>query len=215
MGCDIHLFVERLVQGKWTHVPAPATWDHWELKHVEKPDAETGSYRNNGTWFSNRDYALFAFLADVRNYHGQKPLAKPRGVPGDASREVKRERRRRGVDGHSASRFTLAELRAGLDGLVVREGGRMSPSTYETWKAKGGYYPESWYKWSSGIAETLTEGKYLARRETGTLPDRPFDIEVAWEIPGKHAFSAFEAFLNEIEKLGPPNKVRVVFWFDN
>lgn len=72
------------------------------------------------SWFSDRNYRLFAMLADVRNGRGfagcdtgdrLEPIAAPRGVPFDASPEYKEEVDGWGVDGHSHTYFTVAELR--------------------------------------------------------------------------------------------------------
>jgi hypothetical protein len=55
MGCDIHLHIEVMNNGKWEHWGAPAV---------------------------PRCYALFAKLAGVRNYDDEyTPIAEPRGLP--------------------------------------------------------------------------------------------------------------------------------------
>jgi len=56
MGCDIHLHIEMKVEGKWLHYGCPAI---------------------------DRDYALFAKMADVRNYGNITPISKARGFPND------------------------------------------------------------------------------------------------------------------------------------
>lgn len=62
MGCDIHMWVERLENdGKWHLVP----------------DAKVYSHRN---------YGLFGWLADVRGWG--PPIAAPRGWPEDLSPEL-------------------------------------------------------------------------------------------------------------------------------
>jgi len=71
--------------------------------------------------YSDRNYGLFAILADVRNGHGfagvrtgepTVPISAPRGVPDDASDGYRDEVRQWGEDGHSHTWFTLAELLA-------------------------------------------------------------------------------------------------------
>lgn len=103
MGCDIHLTVEKLVDGKWVDQSA------WKTEHQGTPDEYTTQVRYD-QWYGGRNYALFALLADVRNYHNFKPLADPRGIPANASREYREWATRWGGDGHSHSYLTLKEL---------------------------------------------------------------------------------------------------------
>lgn len=134
MGCDIHLYVERKVDGKWVAVKEPVS------------RYEDDSYQ----WDFSRSYRSFALLADVRNGGDVTPLSAPRGIPADVSDEVLTEYvegdldaatiaryraygshdTRLGLscpDWHSASTFTLAELGAVALGdthpvAVLREG---------------------------------------------------------------------------------------------
>lgn len=57
MGCDIHTQAEKLVDGKWQVVGA----------HDE--------------FLSDRNYRVFAFLANVRNGEGVDEISEPRGLP--------------------------------------------------------------------------------------------------------------------------------------
>ena len=61
MGCDIHLHIEMKVNGKWLHYGCPSV---------------------------DRDYALFAKMANVRNYHNITPISGPRGFPCDGVSEL-------------------------------------------------------------------------------------------------------------------------------
>ena len=74
---------------------------------------------SDGTWVLSdwrddlhRDYGLFGFLADVRNYSHVPVISEPRGLPGDASGEVRTEYDEWGMGAHSTSWVTLAELLA-------------------------------------------------------------------------------------------------------
>lgn len=105
MGCDIHLYVERFTDTGWERVPERDPDDYW----------------NPANWYSGRNYKLFAILADVRNNYGfagtttgerLNPIAPPRGLPGDVSAEVRVESDDWGIDGHSHSHFTVAEILA-------------------------------------------------------------------------------------------------------
>lgn len=84
MGCDIHPYVEaRTDGGEWQYLP----------------DVDV---------FDCRDYSLFGFLADVRNYSDSPVIAEPRGLPDDVTAKI-----REAADWdnyHSRTWFTLAEL---------------------------------------------------------------------------------------------------------
>lgn len=67
MGVDIYTHVERCNEaGKWEKVPDMEPFD----------------------W---RDYGLYGWLADVRNYSAIPPIAEQRWIPDDASPEVREE----------------------------------------------------------------------------------------------------------------------------
>lgn len=106
MGCDIHAVIERKAHYGWL---------------------------NSGDPDIGRNYEMFAALADVRNRDGIKPAAEPRGFPAfvgwsqysDGERwmqfsdwdarpcsEIVSEAERYGLDGHSHSWLTLAEIKA-------------------------------------------------------------------------------------------------------
>ena len=85
MGCDIHFHSEVKRKGVWQH--------HSEAK-IE------------------RNYALFAKMANVRN--GTKtpitPISKPRGLPEDATELTRLHSEKYGVDGHSHSWLNAKEI---------------------------------------------------------------------------------------------------------
>jgi hypothetical protein len=88
MGCDIHTHAEcRDSAGKWVKIPGLTPFD----------------------W---RSYGLYGWLADVRNYSAIPPVAERRGVPDDASAEVKEDYESWDCDAHSASWLSMAELLA-------------------------------------------------------------------------------------------------------
>lgn len=104
MGCDIHAFVEvRTLEGKWeANKREVFGLDEFYKKRYEKDKTAHPNF--------HRNYALFAFLADVRNYSACEPLLLPRGLPDEVSQEIKNEYKRC-QDGYPlASYFTLQEL---------------------------------------------------------------------------------------------------------
>jgi len=124
MGCDIHLYVEQknLDSGEWE------SQDVWEPDSYWEPcdDFVSGGkhpwtvpYRHE--YYGDRDYRLFSYLADVRNYNSLRFLSNGRpknhieslpirDFPADASAPVKAECERWEGDGHSHSWATLKEL---------------------------------------------------------------------------------------------------------
>lgn len=91
MGCDIH--------------------SRFEVRQASSPDCDP-CWHDVGEGFDDRDYEFFAAFADVRNYHGITPIAKPRDLPDDACENIKELSENYGIDGHSHSWFTLAEIKA-------------------------------------------------------------------------------------------------------
>src|ERR1700761_4916401 len=95
MGCDIYSHVELSTGEGWREVSNLVDW---------------GEY-NDGP-FGHRTYAVFAFLAGVRNYSGVDPICPPRGFPDDASPDVRADYEGWDIDAHSASWLAVSELLA-------------------------------------------------------------------------------------------------------
>lgn len=98
MGCDIRSHVEIWTQAAgWTWIrdfdPTPDEYDDpWEV-------------------FPGRNYSLFGFLANVRNYSHVPALDRPRGIPDDLSADL--HAKWLDDDGcHGTTWFTVAELLA-------------------------------------------------------------------------------------------------------
>lgn len=97
MGCDIHLFKEKKVNGQWV------TADDWSN--------EEGELYCESSNYSDRNYNLFGFLSKgVRRNHEKSFNAK--GMPSDASDEVKKCCESWGGDGHSHNYLTMEELKS-------------------------------------------------------------------------------------------------------
>lgn len=90
MGCDIHFHVE----SKGT------SWNPEEWVY-------------EGVLYSrDRNYRLFAELADVRSGGEIEPIAEPRGLPQKISYPVEDDFERWKADAHSTTWLTLSELQA-------------------------------------------------------------------------------------------------------
>lgn len=100
MGCDIHMHVEykddRRTNGVWV------SGDYYTRN-------ECGGF-SLVEFCGDRNYHLFAILADVRNNGDYTYIDMPRGIPDDATETVRIYYAIWGMDAHSASYFTLKEL---------------------------------------------------------------------------------------------------------
>ena len=118
MGCDIHTVVEIKRNGKW--------------EGFEETPEE----------FCDRNYSLFAFLADVRNNFNTKGF-KPKGFPQDFSEMTKKELLEDWQDDlHSASYLTLKELDECDKSDYYAEKCKIVKDFYDKFIELGGKLPE-------------------------------------------------------------------------
>ena len=102
MGCDIHLYIEKHVNGEWV------TADVWE-------SSDYGDDENSidVPWekrFTGRNYNLFGLLS--KGVRREFPFSfKPRGLPFNACQEIANNAEAWGCDGHSHSYLYLHELK--------------------------------------------------------------------------------------------------------
>jgi hypothetical protein len=89
VGCDIHIYMERMIY------TGTGTTRAWELAATEE------------ACFDHRNYALFGVLAGVRG--DGPPISLPRGLPADCSQPV-REQLEDFHNRHSHTWFTLKDL---------------------------------------------------------------------------------------------------------
>jgi hypothetical protein len=90
MGCDIHY-----------HVEVPNEQGVWEPYEEAQP-------------FDGRSYALFGWLAGVRNYSAIVPLSEPRGLPEDSTFALSME----DSEYHSLSWLSVSEIQSHLDDII-------------------------------------------------------------------------------------------------
>ncbi|MGI9405256.1 MAG: hypothetical protein ACR2O4_02700 [Hyphomicrobiaceae bacterium] len=236
MGCDIHFHVERRHDGQWI------SCDQWE----EVTDGDyRGLYslvRSRTDFYDDRNYDLFAILANVRNGFGTAGLdtgdgfnviAKPKGLPADMSPEVF-ETADWEVDHmgcHSASWLTLAEILAfDWDQTTVKRG-FVNGAEYEEWvrsRRKKGQGPSGH---AAGVGSTKRLSEEEMQKTTDAIKgDDPAEVwmpKIAEELEDTYCYVTWEVsyceragwFLTEtvpkMQKLGDPEDVRCVFWFDN
>lgn len=144
MGTDIHFFVERKVEGFWL------SCDEW---------TDEGYWHVSKYFYENRNYDLFAILANVRNGFGFAgvdtgegffPISEPRGLPTDLSEELQRQ-----VDNcldHTPSWLTVAELLAYDWTQETTKSGILSLQEYLRWRAFYSHDREWPRSWCGGIS---------------------------------------------------------------
>lgn len=178
MGTDIHSFAEIRINGKWKRVE--------DKIFGENPYISTEP-------FGWRSYAVFGFLADVRNYSHCVPLAEPKGLPSDSEYLNKDERGKDAFDHlesyyndyHSHSYFTLKEL---LDFDY-------NQTFWDRRITRTIHYPGGGsYSNGASLAEE-GEGEIITYKE--------------------HLGEGFFKDIEVLKGLGNPEDVRIIFWFDN
>lgn len=203
MGCDIHLFVEKKVGRSWY------SWSRTEVVYGHGCEWVQDYYG-----YDDRNYALFAVLADVRNRDGLKPLAQPRGLPEDVSWKVQQESESWDGDGHSHSWFTLKELEEYDWGGLRKESGVISAAQYEVLRTTG-RPPTEWCQGVSGPGiRVFSEEDYPKLKDT---VEHPY-VKASWFRDGSVMFGRFVSqTIPRLRELadGNHNDVRIVFWFDN
>jgi hypothetical protein len=131
MGCDIHLYKEKFVNGAWV------TADEWEA--YDYGDDEGDKY-SDVPWklrFTDRNYNLFGLLSKGVRY--EHPFAfEQRGVPFAPCKEVAALIELDGEDGHSHSYLYLHELKemaAFLETATIEISGLKSASDMDALNA--------------------------------------------------------------------------------
>lgn len=208
MGCDIHNHIEYLKtingENKWICGDYFMVNPYYEegIDDGEKPLELVG-------FCNNRNYGLFSILAGVRNYSDNKPIAEPKGLPEDLSKEVKEDIEYWGTDGHSHSYFTLKEL---LDYQKqqpkLKRSGYISPENAKALDEKG-VEPECWCQFT-----TLNNWVW---REWITRDDSLDHLIAEMKKRADELYIIYD-FLweqNPEEAYKQSDKIRLVFWFDN
>ena len=202
MGCDITMYVERKGHdGKWHNC------DYF-VQSISSP----GKY-NRIPLFDDRSYALFATLADVRNYGNTDYICKPKGFPDDASEYVRAEYEDYGIYDHSHSYLTLQELidfqnekhplkrRGMLDPEALKQFDEhgILPDTYCQDTNCPGYEFREWEEDIDILAPIVDE-----------LKKRADELDIIW----KFAWDAKNEDMRQ-NAYDAAADVRTVFWFDN
>lgn len=192
MGCDIHLYNEKLVNGKW--VPA----DRWAPSN----DAwDNGRAVCLSETYADRNYNLFGLLAaGVRTEH---PFSfQPRGLPDNVSPEVRGEAEAWGHDGHNHSHLYLnemEEMRAHLEAENVHISGMKDREGLKALRASIASGAPNW---------DLLFPYCMATNCAGY---ESFEVDVPASFP---MGDALDTIISGLESVGGDSQ-RIVFWFDS
>lgn len=197
MGCDIHIYVEKKINGKWILAQGLVEYkgdDGKITKRVPYPDQ----------FYNGRNYLLFGMLTggEVRAEPGIYFHDCTKGFPDDACEEIAEIYDSWGDDAHSASWLTAKELRKinpANDKIVIEA-------------------IVSDKKWDKFVASQLIGQpnyklvEHFKNKETKTAHKRK------WKEPIKDHISGF---FEKVEMIGfydmdcDEDEIRIIFWFDN
>lgn len=155
MGCDIHLFAESRI--------AEFQIEGWEVV------PGFGVCHDDGypccEYFEPRNYDLFSILAGVRNVEGFLPIDEPRGIPEDATKEIRQCLEDHDI--HTTSWFTLEELLQFDWTQTATKKRIVSASAYaewSRWRREEGLGPESYCAAVFGSRVQMLEEGDMRRR---------------------------------------------------
>lgn len=234
MGCDIHLYTEkRQVDGTWVAIEGvnePKVKEYEELAEKCKSRGESPDYwlervkelregDFNFIW-DDRSYILFAILAGVRNSYQVTPISAPKGLPSDISEVAKERADYWGVDGHSHSYLTVAELSAFDGDQGFQQEGWVSPENYKRWKENGS--PDMWSRSVGGggtdhVTHYDMENFIADNGEYYSFGRTPYTL-VQWKNSYKDCVGSFHTWsVPKLRELAGDDleSIRIVFWFDN
>lgn len=201
MGCDIHLYVERKHYGKW-----------YNADYFVPSVSRTGDQYQHVPMYDGRNYALFATLANVRNYGNTAYVSDPKGLPDDTTDFVKSEWESWEFDGHSCSYLTLREL---LDfheaGHPLKRRGMLSPKQQK--ELDDGILPEHWCQDTNQIGYEFREWEeenYVLLPLIDKLKERCDELNMIYDFAWSSNNSDMRNSAYEKAK-----DIRIVFWFDN
>lgn len=239
MGTDIHMVAEVRRDGAWqivTDAIFPAAYysadrpiDKWNKPFSVEP-------------YHRRNYDLFAMLADVRNGHGFagivtgegfNPISEPKGIPEDASEQVKawagdypdeEDEVAVRLGDHSHTWLTVAELDAYDWDQVTTHRGVFSERAYVETLRTGKPTMYSGDVSGRGVVilkpaeyeDMLSGGAFEKPGARSRKPDETYYIEHWWSEPYREsAGEDWFATLDILRTLGAPEDVRIVFGFDS
>jgi len=206
MGCDIHLYIE------------------YKSKKTEFDGYETGWQSSGGRINPGRNYAMFALMADVRNYGDNKlpVLVKRRGMPDDVSYTASNDNRIYISETESEDYVCMETanrwVKSGSSKFINDNDGN------PTWVTNPDAHSHSWLTTSEFESVLnkyleLEAGWHKVRvEEHNKMVERENIQPDSWayappSINDEPEYQVGLASLKRFEELG--YDARVVFWFDN
>lgn len=242
MGCDIHPAIEyRKADGWHYHRPkadCPYYYDYTYDPVTRKPfftlDEHGDKIRSKWDdckyrlpeFFTDRNYAVFALLADVRNDGSIIPIQRDRGLPGNVTNLSKAQL----SNEHSAGFVTLDELKSYDFKREVEIEGFLSEEQFK--ELVQGVEPKEWqdYIWNAKDANIVGPAEYARLHESpiDLLPggnkrfidNKTYLIKTTWKASSIPYVSTIPTeWVPYLEKLvpkgGTDEDVRVIFDFDS
>jgi hypothetical protein len=223
MGCDIHLKAEVYDGERWRPAKMPMVVNPYAKYEGEPAKREESIYRD-------RNYDTFAILANVRNGYGFAGcdtgdefnfISEPRGLPNDLSMEFKGMADDWIFGDHSFSWLLLSEILAFDWTQKIKQRGVVNARQYKSWTEYGKRYGEGPESYCGGVSGSST--KTITNEEMdAALVEGDEDFlkglytQVEWEEDYAQAAKGFWwKAIPRLLRLGPPEKVRIVFGFDS
>lgn len=207
MGCDIHIYVERKCDKTWYPCDYFVPSINW--KDADGPD---DSKFTRVPIYDKRNYALFATLANVRNYGDTDCICDPRGLPEDVSDYVNNQYDDWGFDAHSASYLTLRDLLVfQREKHPLKRRGMIGPEAQKNLEL--GILPDTWCQGTNNPEWAFREWEEhidILAPLIESLKKRADELNMiyswSWGSNDKSIRnSAYKAAAD----------IRIVFWFDN
>ena len=200
MGCDIHIFTELKTNGVWNNC------DHWKYNQFYGQD-EGEPELEQIPIYSRRNYDLFSFLADVRNYARNPVFGFDRGFPDNASPQTKAEYDRWNLDAHTPGYCTLAELKQQV-GLVkaIKHSGYVHKTAACNYINTG----EKPDEWCQGVGGPMAKDYVWMEWE-----DKPTCFGELLASLQARKNEVFWLFSDKAKGTEHDEDIRIVFWFDN
>jgi hypothetical protein len=215
MGCDIHMYLEKKIDGKWASA-VPITKDKEGWFEINREDRI----------YHDRNYLLFSVLAGVREpIPGVWQKYKVKGFPKDADPMIKKIYKRWGSDAHTASHLTLKELEE-VD--WNKTGVMLSFDVTERQKEIYDYFKNKASTGKPGdlclidyfMYETIKD-PWFSVLETVMEPKRELALkEIHALVPLSFVCDEFEKVIWNLKDMAitenlKHDEIRLVFWFDN
>lgn len=188
MGCDIHTIVEVKKENTWVG-----------LEECPKE-------------FCDRNYSLFAFLADVRNSFNTKGF-NTKGFPEDMSEQSRKLEEKWDSDMHSKSHLTLKELIESDKSDYCSQKCRIVGAFWQKFKELGGVLPDG-----MEVEENFKVSSIVDAISLAYCPE----VIVKWQLPEEDIkkyplITGIEALkeIAEKEQVKDYENIRIVFGFDN